>query len=50
MFRDLSASGGAQDRPLKLRKHQQQAVGYALSRQSYVVTTGTGSKPESAAR
>ena len=25
------------------RKHQQQAVGYALSKQSYVVTTGTGS-------
>ena len=43
VFRDLSASGSTQDRPLKLRKHQQQAVGYALSKQSYVVTTGTGS-------
>ena len=43
VFRGLSASGGAQDRTLKLRKHQQQAVGYALSNQSYVVTTGTGS-------
>ena len=43
MFRDLSASGSGRDRTLKLRKHQQQAVGYALSNQSYAVTTGTGS-------
>ena len=43
VFRDLSASGSGRDRTLKLRKHQQQAVGYALSNQSYAVTTGTGS-------
>ena len=43
MFRDLSVSGSDRDRTLKLRKHQQQAVGYALSNQSYAVTTGTGS-------
>ncbi len=43
VFRDLSASVAEKDRTLKLRKHQQQAVGYALNNQSYVVTTGTGS-------
>ena len=43
VFRDLSVSGNDRDRTLKLRKHQQQAVGYALSNQSYAVTTGTGS-------
>ena len=43
VFRDLSVSGSDRDRTLKLRKHQQQAVGYALSNQSYAVTTGTGS-------
>ena len=43
MFRDLSASGSPWDRTLRLRKHQQQAVGYALNNQSYAVTTGTGS-------
>ena len=29
VFRDLSVSGNDRDRTLKLRKHQQQAVGYA---------------------
>ena len=43
VFRALPASDGARDRTLNLRKHQQQAVGYALNNQSYVVTTGTGS-------
>ena len=43
VFRDLSATGSDRDLTLKLRKHQQQAVGYALSNQSYAVTTGTGS-------
>ena len=43
VFRTLSTSGGSEGRTLKFRKHQQQAVGYALSKQSYVVTTGTGS-------
>ena len=43
MFRDDNAPVGATDTSLKLRKHQQQAIGYALSGQSYVVTTGTGS-------
>ena len=47
VFRTLSttttSSSSAEGRTLKLRKHQQQAVGYALSKQSYVVTTGTGS-------
>ena len=43
VFRDLSASGSPRDRTLRLRKHQQQAIGYALNNQSYAVTTGTGS-------
>lgn len=43
VFRDLRTAPDAADRTLKLRKHQQQAVGYALNNQSYVVTTGTGS-------
>ncbi len=43
VFRDLLASGSPRDRTLRLRKHQQQAIGYALNNQSYAVTTGTGS-------
>ena len=43
IFRDSKASGNDPDKTLKLRKHQQQAVGYALSKQSFAVTTGTGS-------
>ena len=43
VFRAPRAAPDATDRTLKLRKHQQQAVGYALNDQSYVVTTGTGS-------
>ena len=43
VFRGLSNSGRVRDGTLKLRKHQQQAVGYALSDRSYAVTTGTGS-------
>lgn len=31
------------DRSLRLRRHQEQAIGLALSGKSYVVTTGTGS-------
>ena len=29
VFRDLSTSGSPRDRTLRLRKHQQQAIGYA---------------------
>ena len=43
VFRAQRAAPDATDRTLKLRRHQQQAVGYALNDQSYVVTTGTGS-------
>ena len=43
LFRDDNAPAGATDTSLKLRKHQQQAIGYALNGLSYVVTTGTGS-------
>ena len=43
IFADDNADTGAEDASLKLYKHQQQAVGYALNGQSYVVTTGTGS-------
>ena len=43
VFLDPSASGSPRDRTLRLRKHQQQAIGYALNHQSYAVTTGTGS-------
>ena len=43
VFRDPSNAGSGGDGTLKLRKHQQQAVGYALSDRSYAVTTGTGS-------
>ena len=43
IFRDSTASENDPEKTLKLRKHQQQAVGYALSKQSFAVTTGTGS-------
>ena len=43
LFRDDKARAEDLDKTLKLRKHQQQAVGYALDGQSFAVTTGTGS-------
>ena len=43
IFPDDDAEANAEDTSLKLYKHQQQAIGYALNKQSYVVTTGTGS-------
>lgn len=43
IFRDEKADQGAADKTLKLRRHQEQAIGLALSGKSYVVTTGTGS-------
>ena len=43
IFRALAEHGPAGDGTLKLHKHQEQAVGYALSNRSFVVTTGTGS-------
>ncbi len=43
IFRDGRASAHAQDQSLRLRRHQEQAIGLALSGKSYVVTTGTGS-------
>ena len=43
IFRDQRAGHGATDKTLKLRRHQEQAIGLALGGKSYVVTTGTGS-------
>ena len=43
LFRDDKTKADDPDKTLKLRKHQQQAVGYALDGQSFDVTTGTGS-------
>lgn len=42
-FTNSRAPVGAVDRSLTLRRHQEQAIGLALSGKSYVVTTGTGS-------
>jgi len=42
IFRAPGDAGGA-DPSLKLRRHQEQAIGFALAGKSYVVTTGTGS-------
>lgn len=41
-YQNPSDPGNGWDRTLELRKHQQQAIGYALNNQSYAVTTGTG--------
>ena len=41
VFQNRSAASDEEDRTLKLHKHQQQAVGYAISGKSYVVTTGS---------
>ena len=43
IFRAIAAPGSEGDETLKLHKHQEQAVGYALNKRSFVVTTGTGS-------
>ena len=43
IFTDKWGSADQEDPTLKLRKHQEQAISFAKERQSYVVTTGTGS-------
>ena len=43
IFFDPRAKPDASDRSIRLRRHQEQAVGLALAGKSYVVTTGTGS-------
>jgi Lhr-like helicase len=43
IFRDPRHSPSDSDRSLKLRRHQEQAIGLALDGKSFVVTTGTGS-------
>lgn len=43
IFIDHRLDASQPDRTLKLRKHQAQAIGLALQRKSFVVTTGTGS-------
>lgn len=43
IFANPRAPADATDRSLRLRRHQEQAIGLALSGKSYVVTTGTGS-------
>ncbi|MGQ9369605.1 DEAD/DEAH box helicase [Azospirillum sp. ST 5-10] len=43
IFRDHRARPDAPDPSLKLRRHQEQAIGLALDGKSFVVTTGTGS-------
>lgn len=43
IFRDPRPNPGNRDKSLKLRRHQAQAIGLALDRKSFVVTTGTGS-------
>ncbi len=43
IFVDPRAKPGAPDRSIKLRRHQEQAIGLALDEESFVVTTGTGS-------
>ena len=43
IFRNPKAASDAHDRSLRLWRHQEQAIGLALQRKSYVVTTGTGS-------
>lgn len=43
IFTNPRAQPGDADHSLRLRRHQEQAIGLALSGKSYVVTTGTGS-------
>ena len=43
IFQDQRPSPGDPDKSLKLRRHQEQAIGLALDGKSFVVTTGTGS-------
>lgn len=43
IFRDPRPAEGDPDKSLKLRRHQEQAIGLALDGKSFVVTTGTGS-------
>ena len=43
IFTDKWGSADQEDPTLKLRKNQEQAISFAKERQSYVVTTGTGS-------
>lgn len=43
IFTDKWGPADQEDPTLKLRKHQEQAISFAKERQSYVVTTGTGS-------
>lgn len=43
IFRDPRSAPNETDKSLKLRKHQEQAIGLALDGKSFVVITGTGS-------
>jgi superfamily II DNA/RNA helicase len=43
IFKDKWGPSDQDDPSLKLRKHQEQAISFAKERQSFVVTTGTGS-------
>jgi Lhr-like helicase len=43
IFRDSRSAAADPDKSLKLRRHQEQAIGLALDGKSFVVTTGTGS-------
>ena len=43
IFRDPRPAGDDPDKSLKLRRHQEQAIGLALGGKSFVVTTGSGS-------
>ena len=43
IFRDPRPAQDDPDKSLKLRRHQEQAIGLALDGKSFVVTTGTGS-------
>ena len=43
VFEDKWGPADQSDSSLKLRKHQEQAISFAEERQSFVVTTGTGS-------
>lgn len=43
IFTNSRARPDDKDRSLRLRRHQEQAIGLSLSGKSYVVTTGTGS-------
>jgi Lhr-like helicase len=43
IFRDPRITANDPDKSLKLRRHQEQAIGLALDGKSFVVTTGTGS-------